>query len=92
MHKDERYTSFKKNFEARFGASPSFGAVHGYEVARLLADALKVNDSPSRLKDTIGGLKKVYGLFGDFSLNRFGDSERSSIMMSVKNGRYCARE
>lgn len=90
--KEERYISFKKNFEARFGVSPSFGAVHGYEAARLLADALKVNDSPSRLKDTILGLKKVHGLFGDFSLNRFGDSERSSLIMSVKNGRYCVKE
>jgi hypothetical protein len=57
-----------------------------------VADALKVNDSPSRLKDTILGLKKVHGLFGDFSLNRFGDSERSSLIMSVKNGRYCVKE
>jgi branched-chain amino acid transport system substrate-binding protein len=86
--KEKRYRDFKTKFETRFGTSPSFGAVHGYEAARLLVDALKVNDAPSRLKESILGLEKVYGLFGDFTLSRFGDPERSSFIMSVKNGSY----
>jgi len=86
--RNQRYIWFKNSYKLRFGEYPGFGAVHGYEAARLLLDALKVNEDPKRLKETILGLKGVYGLFGDFRLDRFGDAERDFFIMSVKGGHF----
>jgi len=85
---DKRFVDFENRFKKRFGGTPSFGAVHGYEAARLLLDALTINADPAQLKQTLHGVDTVYGLFGDFSLDRFGDARRHSFILTVRDRRF----
>lgn len=85
---EKRFVDFTHRFKDRFGEAPSFGAVHGYEAARLLLEALRINDDPALLKQTLRGIETVHGLFGDFSLDRFGDARRNSFILTVRGGRF----
>jgi branched-chain amino acid transport system substrate-binding protein len=83
-----RYLRFLEAYRNRFGTDADFGAMMSYEAIRLIADALAVNEEPTQLKKTILGIDKVYGLFGDLKIDRFGEAKRESCVITVKNGRF----
>jgi branched-chain amino acid transport system substrate-binding protein len=57
------YLDFKTRYQARFGQVPSFGAVLGYEAAKVLASALKkAGGKAERLPQALAGIKNFKGV------------------------------
>ncbi len=85
----ERYREFVRQYHDRFGVKPGFPAVRSYEAARLLFDALSANGgNPDTLKSTILEEPHLYGLQGDFSMDRYGDPQRQRYVITVQEGRF----
>ena len=88
----ERYLKFKQRFSKRFDLEPNFAAVHGYEAAHLLFEALKINDSPEELKATILKQEIFEGFQGDFRVDKYGDPQRKRFLITVKDGQFKTME
>jgi branched-chain amino acid transport system substrate-binding protein len=88
--KDKRYTEFRERFVKRFGRTPNFAAACGYEAVQVIFDALSKNSDPRKLKETILSHGTFRGLQGDFTIDRFGDAKRKTVIISVKAGQFVA--
>jgi branched-chain amino acid transport system substrate-binding protein len=83
------YRDFKTRFEARFGQSPSFGAMYGFESMKVLAAALqKTGGKTGGLKEALLGIQNFKGLIDSFSFDQYGDVLRSFSIGSVRNGTF----
>jgi branched-chain amino acid transport system substrate-binding protein len=83
------YREFKTRFETRFGQSPSFGAMYGFESMKVLAAALqKTNGRADGLKQALLGIQNFTGLVNSFSFNQYGDVVRPFSIGSVRNGTF----
>lgn len=82
------YVTFKDSFSKRFGDSPGFAATYSHESVSIIAEALRKNADPSRLRETITSIRNFKGLQGELALDRFGDPERSHFLMQVRDGRF----
>lgn len=83
------YLNFKTQYQARFGQSPSFGAVLGYEAARVMATALqKTGGEAEGLRQALLSIKNFKGLADTFSFDRYGDVVRPFYMGVIHNGKY----
>ncbi len=84
-----RFSTFKSNFNARFGQSPSFGAAFGYEAAMVLAFALKnTRGRADGLKNALLEVQDFKGLVDNFSLDRFGDVKRPFYLTVIKDSKF----
>lgn len=85
----QAFIDFKSRYKARFGIEPSFGAVYGYETALVLAEALKkTNGNKNELKKALLETHNFKGLMDTFSLDRFGDVERTTYLSTIRNGKF----
>lgn len=84
------YLDFKKAYESRFRVPPDFGALHSYEAAMIVFEAMKKSGStdPQTLKQTIIRTGKYLGLQDNYSINRFGDCDRPYHIFVVSKGEY----
>jgi branched-chain amino acid transport system substrate-binding protein len=83
------YLDFKTRFETRFGQSPSFGAMYGFESMNVLAAALqKTNGKADGLKQTLLGIQNFTGLVNSFSFDQYGDVVRPFSIGSIRNGTF----
>jgi branched-chain amino acid transport system substrate-binding protein len=83
------YLDFKKRYRSRFGQAPSFGAVLGYEAAKILAVALqKTGGKAEGLPKALIGVGKFKGLADDFSFDRYGDIMRPYYLGVIRDGKY----
>lgn len=85
---NENFLKFQKDYRNRFGSEPSFAAIYSYEAARVILEALLIDDSPENLKDTILNFNEYQGLQGDLRIDRFGDTTRSHYIKNIKDGRF----
>ncbi len=84
-----RFSTFKSNFNVRFGQSPSFGAAFGYEAAMVLAFALKnTRGKADGLKRALLEVQDFKGLVDNFSLDRFGDVKRPFYLTVIKDSKF----
>jgi len=81
------YTAFRDAFVKRFGNQPTMAAVLSYDATQAVIAALKRNDNPARLKETLQGMKTFSGLQGDFELDQYGDPARKLYILRYLNGR-----
>jgi branched-chain amino acid transport system substrate-binding protein len=83
------YLDFTARYKARFGQAPSFGAVLGYEAARVLAAALSATGGRAQgLPQALAGIKDFKGLADTFSFDRYGDVVRPFYMGVIHDGKY----
>jgi branched-chain amino acid transport system substrate-binding protein len=83
------YLDFKTRYQERFGQAPSFGAVAGYEAAKVLASALqKTGGKAESLPQALVGIKNFKGLADAFSFDRYGDVVRPFYLGAIRNGKY----
>ncbi|MBU2547010.1 MAG: ABC transporter substrate-binding protein [Proteobacteria bacterium] len=80
--------AFNKRFADRFGHPPNFAARLGYESARVLFQALAVDDDPARLRETIVRLGRIESVGGPITFDRFGDPKRGRAIMTVRQGKF----
>jgi len=82
------FVKFKKDYNRRFGDSPSFAATYAYDAVSIIAGALRKDPDPTHLKDTVIGIGKFAGLQGDILLDRYGDPDRKFYAMRVRDDRF----
>jgi branched-chain amino acid transport system substrate-binding protein len=88
--KTERYLRFKKAFRDRFGRDPNFAAVHGYDSARVLIQALQKGPA-ARLKQTIVRIGRFPGVQGPFRIDGHGDAVHRRFLLTVRGGRFAVK-
>lgn len=82
------FRTFKSDFQKRFNKAPNFPAVLAYEATQLLFEALRLDDDPQGLKETLRKVGEVKGLQNNFQLDSFGDVKRPSYLNQVKEGHF----
>lgn len=84
-----RCLEFKTHYQARFGLTPSFGAVFSYEATEVLAVALKSTGGKAKgLPQALVSIKDFQGLGDTLSFDRYGDVRRPIHFGVIRNGRF----
>lgn len=83
-----RFTGFREAFRSRFHTDPEFGAVYAYDAAQVVFQGLAAAGSPARLKEAVVAIGRFSGLQGEFTVDRYGDAERTPFLMTVENGAF----
>jgi branched-chain amino acid transport system substrate-binding protein len=87
--RNERFTTFKKEYEQRFHEPVNFPAVHAYDATRLVLAALDKSAPDQDLKKALLALNAFDGLQGQLSFDRFGDLRDPKIFLSkIVNGQF----
>jgi len=82
-----RFLTFRTAFLKQFGAEPGFAATHAYDATSTLISALRQNNDPTRLKQTL--LQGSYsGVQNPIHFDAFGDSDIAMQMMIVRDGHF----
>lgn len=89
---NKKFLEFKNQFKKIFEKDPNFAAACGYDAAKLVLDALKIDDDPVKLKKTILERRVAKGLQGDFELDKYGDAKRKYYRIVVKGGKFVTVE
>jgi branched-chain amino acid transport system substrate-binding protein len=89
---DPAFKAFKEAYQKRFGDQPAFAATYSYETVMIIAEALRKNPDPVRLKDTILTIGTFRGLQSPIAIDRFGDPLRPSTVTRVEGGRFVPQE
>lgn len=87
-----RYRNFLAAYRKRFGQDPGFSGIAGYDAANLVLDALTRQKEGIPLKDAILATGLYQGVQRKIVLNRFGDSESTTYITVVKDGRFLTLE
>lgn len=83
------YLDFHAEYKQRYGLEPGFSAVAGYDAAMIAITALtRQVASPRNAKETIVSIGRFQGLQGPITIDRFGDSQRSTFLSVIRNGKY----
>ena len=83
-----RHLAFKASFEQRFGYRPSSAAVLAYESVGYLSTALRHNQRPEALQQTLQEIDRFTGLLGEIRFNRQGDPQRQTFLTTIRDGRF----
>jgi branched-chain amino acid transport system substrate-binding protein len=87
------YLDYAERFRARFGTLPSFGAVMGYEAAKILAIALeKTGGRADGLSQALAGIRDFKGLSDTYSFDEYGDASRPIRLGVIRQGKYASTE
>jgi branched-chain amino acid transport system substrate-binding protein len=87
-----RYRSFLTSYRRRFGQDPGFSGLAGYDAATVVLDALAARKKGVSLKSVILSHGPYQGVQREIVLNRFGDTDSSTFITVVKNGRFVTLE
>jgi len=84
------YRRFVDGYEKRFGFPPTFASLYSYEAARYLVAAIEKSRSlrGKDIKEAMLSLGQFEGLQDSFTLDRFGDPDRSFSVFGVRDGRF----
>jgi branched-chain amino acid transport system substrate-binding protein len=82
------YSQFKSAYEQRFGQSPGFGSIAGYDAARLAITAYEQRRRQEDLKQTILRIGTFAGIQTPIHLDAFGDARRQNYLSIVRNGQF----
>jgi branched-chain amino acid transport system substrate-binding protein len=86
------YRNFLSAYRKRFGQDPGFSGIAGYDAANVIMDTLSRQREGIPLKDAILATGAFQGVQRKIVMNRFGDTEGSTFMTVVKDGRYLTLE
>jgi branched-chain amino acid transport system substrate-binding protein len=87
-----RYRNFQSAYRKRFGQDAGFSGMAGYDAATVVMDALAGRREGIPLKDAILATGVYQGVQRKIVLNRFGDTEGTTVMTVVKGGRFLTLE
>lgn len=82
------YLRFKNDYRSRFGNEPNFAAVHAYNAARVILEALSIDSNPDNLKRTIIAKGTFSELQGDFQIDSYGDAHSQRILLTIRDGQF----
>lgn len=85
-----RFIAFRDAFIKRFGYEPGFAAVHSYDAASILLQALQRSKQPNEVIRYLKTEKNFSGLQGALTLDRQGDVQRKLYPVTLRNGQFQA--
>ena len=87
-NEEATYVEFQKEYQERYGESPSFSSVLSYDAVRVAAVAIQEagTDSSDQVKDAILRVGEFSGLQGHIKLDGFGDVKNSYYLYRVQDG------
>jgi branched-chain amino acid transport system substrate-binding protein len=88
----QRFLNFLTAYRNRFGQDPGFSGLAGYDAATVVLDALAGRKKQVPLKNTILAVGVYQGAQNTISLNRFGDTDGTTFITVVRNGRFVTLE
>jgi branched-chain amino acid transport system substrate-binding protein len=88
----QRYRSFLASYRKRFGQDPGFSGLAGYDAATVILDALAERTRGLPLKNAILATSVFQGVQKTFALNRFGDTDSSTYITVVREGKFVTLE
>lgn len=83
--------SFIDAYRKANSEEPTFPAVYSYETVYMVAEALKACGNKidtASIKNSIINIGYFKGIQDDFSIDRFGDTDRGYYLFSVKNAEF----
>ncbi|HCY85025.1 MAG TPA: hypothetical protein DHV36_07815 [Desulfobacteraceae bacterium] len=91
--KSAEYKAFAARHQKMFNTDPGFVAVYAYDATQVLLRAIgqSVGQGPEGIKNAILDHKTFNGLEEPFEINAYGDTIRSTMIMTVENGRFVRR-
>jgi len=88
----KEYLDFIEAYGNVFYEEPGFAAIHAYDSAMILFQALKKSSDPQALKSNILKLGTINGLQGTINFDKYGDVRRKHFLMVIKNGEFVPME
>jgi branched-chain amino acid transport system substrate-binding protein len=88
----QRYRNFLAAYRNRFGQDPGFSGLAGYDAATVVLDALVGRKKHASLKSAILAGSPYQGVQKTITLNRFGDTDSTTFITVVKNGKFVTLE
>lgn len=82
----EVYQNFLKNYENRFHREPAYGALYGYESAKVVLSGLEQLKKKKTLGQVIREISVFQGLQDTIAFNRQGAAERALSHKMIENG------
>ena len=82
------YTDFKAAYSKRFGVTPKFPSVLGYEATRVVVEGLRKAPDFKKLKAAVEELESIEGVQGTITINSFGDTLRPTHINKVQDGDF----
>lgn len=84
------FVSFQRAYVKRFGEEPGFAGMAGYDAANLLIASLAATagQGGETLKRAILRIGSFAGAQETVRIDRFGDSNRTTFMTTVRNGKF----
>lgn len=85
-----RIQKFVKEYKDRFKQSPDALAALGYDVAKILGDAIRRADSVehSKLRDAIAATKDFPGVTGNITINSERNAIKPAVVLKIENGKF----
>jgi len=85
---DPMTQKFVEDFEARFGTKPTVLAAQAYDATNMMFQAiLEGGNNRLEVKQRLNGISDYPGVSGSTTILPSGDTERSLVKLSVKDGR-----
>lgn len=86
--KEKNYLEFKNAYFKKYNHQPSIFAAQGYETAKIIIELLNHSEDITKFKNLILSKKRFNGLQSDLIFNRYGDVNRETFLIEIKNNRY----
>lgn len=87
-----QFLAFSDAFRQRFGYEPGFAAVHSYDAATILFQALQRSQRPSEVIRYLKTVQHFPVLQGTLQIDRRGDVQRELFPVIIRNGHIQALE
>ncbi len=87
-----KYLHFLEAYRKRFNREPDFASCYAFDATRILMDALAINVDPAALKGTLLKIRTFGGLQSEIRFDDNGDVIRTLFPLTIRDGRFVAKE
>lgn len=86
----ESFIEFREDYEAKYGATPAFGAMFSYEATTLLLQAIEsANTTESQaIKEALLDIHTFDGLLSPVVIDPYGDVTREMFLFQVQDEKF----
>lgn len=86
------YQDFRNAYQKRFGNSPGFAALKGFDAANVVLAAMEQRNTGESLDHTLLRVGLFHGAQNPIHFDRYGDVHGSTWLYTVKNGNFVRLE
>ncbi|PLX68982.1 MAG: hypothetical protein C0603_04660 [Denitrovibrio sp.] len=85
-----KYLEFFDLYQQKYNTKPSFVSVYAYEAVMVLAESMKRSKSINvkSVRGQLLAIKKFKGLEEEIVINKYGDAERETSLVIIKDGKF----